>query len=441
MLNPPRPCAPIELTRQTLRSHLAHTGIQTRESCPISPLILSRHAHQQLQNAAVSLLKLCKRAALSAGDSTQARLHAYTATGHDYPLFSSDLTFEDRYCDVFARPDFVLTEAGPKVLEFNVSGAVGGVPELACLQTGLQSAYSRRDSIRFDWSSPYDDRARTFREIAVREGLPGRVLIIGSTRDLEYTDSTRVFELEVDALHRQGLMADFSEPEKLESIMEAVSGNSHDAFPLSLRMFTIPEWAELGIDLTLVRRWMNGGSLLLGPQTSAFLANKKTLAWLSEGLPWMTRQDHETVAKFVPWSRWLADRNTTLPDGTVGALLSFCLRHQTDLVLKEAIGMQGRQVTVGRDVSESRWHELLIAAADLGNAIVQAYVEPCLQQVWMSHGPHEDQLELLKMRPIISFFVFGGRAGSGWARFRPNDSYGVISCEGFGAFETAIAPD
>ncbi|WP_335945840.1 hypothetical protein [Pseudomonas sp. G166] len=441
MPDTPRPATPIELTRRILQRHLADTGIQARESCPISPVILDRRVHHRLQNAAMSLLKLLKRAALSAGDSTQARLNAYGATEQDYPLFSTDLHFEDSYSDVFARPDFVLTTSGPKVLEFNVSGAVGGIPELACLQAGLQAAYGRREAIRFKWSSPYDDRARAFREIATREDLEGRVLVVGSVRDLEYTNSTKVFDLEVEALRRQGLVADFCEPEHLDDILEATHGDSHAAFPLSLRMFTIPEWAELGIDLSTVRRWLDGGSLLLGPQTSAFLANKKTLAWLSEGLPWMTRQDRETVAEFVPWSRCLADRNTTLLGGAEGALLPFCLTHQECLVLKEAIGMQGRQVTIGREVSEAQWHDLVTTAAASGNSIVQAYVEPSLQQVWMSHGAHDDQTELLKMRPIISFFVFGGRPGSGWARFRPDDSYGVVSCEGFGAFETAIAPD
>lgn len=441
MPHTPRPTAPIELTRRILQSHLADTGIQSRESCPISPVFLDRRAHRKLQEAAVSLLELLKRAALSVGDSTRARLNAYGATEQDYPLFSTNVHFEERYSDVFARPDFVLTASGPKVLEFNVSGAVGGVPELACLQTGLQAAYGRRDPIRFNWSNPYDDRARAFREIASREGLEGRVLVVGSIRDLEYTNSTKVFDLEVEALHRQGLVADFCEPENLDGILEAVNGNSRAAFPLSLRMFTIPEWTELGIDLSAVRRWLEGGSLLLGPQTSAFLANKKTLAWLSEGLPWMTRQDHATVAEFVPWSRCLADRNTTLLEGAEGALLPFCLAHQERLVLKEAIGMQGRQVTVGRDVSEAQWYDLITTAAAPGNAIVQEYVEPCLQPVWMSQGAHDAQTELLKMRPIISFFVFGGRPGSGWARFRPDDSYGVVSCEGFGAFETAIASD
>ncbi|MCV2353166.1 hypothetical protein LNV09_03205 [Paucibacter sp. B2R-40] len=435
----PRPTAPIELTRRVILSHLVDIDVQPGESIPISPVILDNLTHRRLQDAAMALLKLSKRAALGAGDSTSERLEAYGATEQDYPLFTSDLAFEDRYSDVIARPDFVLTESGPKLLEFNVSGAVGGVPKLACRQAGLQAAYGRRDSIRWNWSNPYDDRARAFSNVAIREGVDGRVLVIGSTRDLQHTDSAKCFDLEVEALQRQGMVADFSEPEDLESILDSVNGNSRAAFPLSLRMFTIPEWAELGIDLNIVRRWLKGGSLLLTSQTASFLANKKTLAWLSEGMPWMTRQDRATVAEFVPWSRYLADRQSTLPNGAIGALLPFCLKNQERLVLKQAIGMQGLQVTIGREVTELEWHGCVTASAIAGNSIVQEYVEPCSQQVWMSHGRYEDQLELLKMRPIISFFVFGDCVGSGWARFRPDHSYGIVSCQGFGAFEAPIA--
>ena len=102
--------------------------------------------------------------------------------------------------------------------------------------------------------------------------------------------------------------------------------------------------------------------------------------------------------------------------------------------------MQGLQVTVGRDTTAAGWSDAVEAAVRDTDCVVQRYVEPSLQEVWMSHGPAEDEVELLRTRPIVSYFLFGRRAGSGWARFRPDDTFGVVSREGFNAYETAIAP-
>lgn len=439
-ITPPRPSAPIEVTRRLILESTADTAIPPRELCPISPVVIPRAAHAKIQQGAVELLALCKRAALSSGDSTKSRLEAYNVTSDDYPLFSADPVFEDRFCDIFARPDFVITDQGPKVLEFNVSGAVGGVPELATLQRGLQSAYRRRDDITWDWENPFDGRARAFEAVAKSDNLDPRVLIIGSTQDLKHSDQPKIFDLEVDALHRRDLVADYCEPDQLLELLNLSHGDSGALFPLSLRMFTIPEWEGLGIDLSGVRAWLEGGSWLLTSQTAAFLANKKTLAWLSEGLPWMTRRDHAIIDEFVPWSRTVSDRCTTLPSHEIGPLLHHLLDHQHGLVLKQGIGMQGLQVTVGKDVTQQAWRSAVQAAVAAEDSMVQEYVEPCLQEVWMSHGPNEDDVELLRARPIVSFFLFGNHAGSGWARYRPNDSFGVVSREGFGAHETAIAP-
>lgn len=440
MIHPPRPTGPLGVTRRLIRENTIDTGIPPREGCPISPLVLPRAVHVRTQQAAVALLSLCKRAALSSGDSTEARLASYNASALDYPLFSEDQHFEDGFCDIFARPDFVVTDQGPKVLEFNVSGAIGGVPELATLQQGLQSAYSRRDSISWQWEDPFDGRARAFATVAQCHGLDPRVLILGSTRDLKHSSSAKIFDLEANALHRRGLVADYCEPEQLTDLLSSAGGDSKSLFPLSLRMFTIPEWERLNINLDGVRAWLDGGSWLLTPQTSAFLANKKTLAWLSEGLPWMTRQDRAIVDEFVPWSRTISDRFTTLPERNSGDLLHHVIEKQYDLVIKQGIGMQGLQVSVGKDVSATTWGTLVQAAVAHNNSIVQQYVEPCAQEIWMSHGPNEDETQLLRTRPIVSYFVFGNRVGSGWARFRPDDTFGVVSREGYGAFETAIAP-
>lgn len=434
MNDPQRPLGPISETRRIMRDYTRDTGIPPRDSTPISPLFLERNAYFEIRRAALQILRLCKRAVLSCGSSTGERLEFYQVDPAEYPLFSGDAEFEEGLCDIFARPDFVLTDTGPKVLEYNVSGAVGGVAELSTLMAALEASYGRRCSVPWEWADPFADRAAAFENVADYYGLTKDVLVVGSSRDLKHASTPRILDLETDALRARGFRAEYVEPEGIE---EAIRRGVPD---LGLRMFTIPEWEELGIDFEPVRDLLVAGNWLLTPQTSAFLANKKTLGLLSEGLPWMSAEDRRLVAKYVPWTRVLGDRRSTSPSGRRIDLIDYVLSKREDVVLKQGIGMQGLQVTIGRLTTPGIWEEMITSSARDCSSIVQSYVEPTSQQVWMSHGESHAETELLRTKPILSFFLFGGRSGSGWARFRPDDTFGLVSREGFGAFETAIHP-
>lgn len=433
MEHPSPPSGPVSETRRLIFDAIRDTGVPLRDFVPISPILVTPQEQRALQFAATALLDLCRRTVLYLSDSTAGRLDAYGADSTDYPLFTSDTAFEEGLCDVFARPDFILTDDGPCLLEFNVSGAIGGVPELSTMQAGLRAAYGRRRNVSWSWSDPYRDRARAFGRISSRHGFDRTAIVVGSVRDMKHTSKPKIFDLEVEALRDQGFAAEFVEPDSIDSYLEAAPTPK-----LGLRMFTVPEWAEAGIELGSVRRLLDRGCWLLGPQSSAFLANKKTLAFLSEGMPWMTRRDHALVTQYLPWTRLVGDRQTTNSHGDQVDLLPYCLQYQDSLVLKEAIGMQGMQVTIGSECSAAQWEESVHRAASDGGSIIQRLVTPTTRAVWLSHGDAESDNELVRTRPIVSYFVFDGQASGGWARFRPDDSYGIVSREGFGAFETAV---
>ncbi len=95
MITPPRPSAPLELVRGTVREGTADTGIPPREGCPLSPVVLPRATEREVQRAGLALLDLSRRTVLDLGDSTQARMEAFGTTAEDYPLFSRDQQFED----------------------------------------------------------------------------------------------------------------------------------------------------------------------------------------------------------------------------------------------------------------------------------------------------------------------------------------------------------
>ncbi|WP_158895675.1 hypothetical protein [Amycolatopsis anabasis] len=424
---------PAPQIRDVVRREIRDTGVPPRDALPAAPFVIPRCSYRELFHIANVLLDLLRRTVLHLGVSTEGRLAALGTTREDYPLFLDDLFLEERYAACMARPDVVVGATGPKFLEFNVSGAVGGPVEAHCLQRAWHFLEHRTHHSRLCYDDPFAARAWLFRAVCGELDLPPRLAWVGSTRDLYHTDSTRYFDLELDYLHRQGFVADHFEPEELATALDAGLPNGYSA---GLRHFTIPEWRELGIDTAPVAQALKTGCLLLSPQTSALLANKKTLGLISEGQPWMSKAEQQVVDDYVPWTRVLGDRQVTREADTI-ELGPFTLEHQEHLVLKRGIGMKGLQVVLGRDCSPEQWSDHVHTAITAGDSVVQDYVEPGRCRLDISWS-EDSRVQPEQVAPVLSPFLFGGRRGGLWARFFATGQTGVISREGYGAMENVV---
>ncbi|NEE60423.1 hypothetical protein G3M55_89950, partial [Streptomyces sp. SID8455] len=132
----------------------------------------------------------------------------------------------------------------------------------------------------------------------------------------------------------------------------------------------VDDWRDLGIGLEPVHSAVSRGALLFPPQSSYLIANKKTLAWISEGLPWMTEDDRELVARYLPWTRLVHPRKVEWR-GVRHDLAALLLENRRDFVLKKAIGMMGLQVVLGPYATDQEWEGAVTAALADRDSIVQ----------------------------------------------------------------------
>lgn len=75
-----------------------------------------------------------------------------------------------------------------------------------------------------------------------------------------------------------------------------------------------------------------------------------------------TADELRVFRRHVPWTRLVADRRTTLPDGTTGALLPYLVAARDELVLKPNRSYGGTGVTVGAVTDEAAWAAAIDAA-------------------------------------------------------------------------------
>ncbi|WP_410631006.1 hypothetical protein [Amycolatopsis sp. cmx-4-83] len=423
-----QPVPPRRLSGPAIKTLLRHelrdcgTRLES-ETLAVQPLLTSRTAYDELFAAASGLVRLVRRCVAESAPTRAGRLAALGMA--DGPFEPRDEDFESRYADVMARPDVVLGPDGPRFLEFNVSGTFGGPAEVRLFTGAWTRVYGEGTFFGHD---PFSARAAMYKEVCTELGLPAAVRFLGSIRDRPGARTARYYEEEVEHFVAHSFDASFVEPEDLPVV---------PAGSLLHRYFAVDDWRDLGIDVGPVHDAVARGCVLFPPQSSYLLANKKVLAWLSEGTAWMSEPDRALVDRYLPWTR-VVKPGPVLRGGVAHRdFADFALSHQDELVLKKAVGMMGLQVTLGPFTSESAWRDEVARALADGDTIVQDYVTPGRVPVEMTDETG-DGTHVRSIAPVLSPILFGGQPAGCWARYRGTGEDGIIGASGHGATENVL---
>ncbi|MCP9959801.1 hypothetical protein [Streptomyces sudanensis] len=419
-----RPAAPADTIRRMLRHELRDTGWPYQPVLPAAPMAIPRAAYAEVFRVSVALVELLRRTALETGPTTAARLAAYRMPATEDRLWTRDPFTEERYADFVVRPDLVIGPDGPRFLEFNVSGALGGVVEThSRLAVWRRLHADEAGRTPFRSPDPFTVRAAAFRSLAEELALAPRVAVVGSSRVAGV--QRRYFETEADHYESHGLTARFFEPEELP---EAWDCAPHLRHPIGLRNFTIPDWLQAGVDTAPVQDALDNGCLLVGTQTSTFLHSKLTMGLLSEGRPWMTRADRDLVDRYLPWTRVLSERKTDR-EGRQVDLVPFVLANRELLVLKAGLGECGNEVVIGRETDRAAWESAVAGAVEDGTSIVQDFVRPQTCRVALIADGCDEPYDA-DVAPVLGPLVFGGRPAGLFCRFFGDGSAGIVSVRG-----------
>ncbi|ARZ71879.1 hypothetical protein SMD11_6303 [Streptomyces albireticuli] len=414
--------------RDVLREEMRDLGFH-EELVSARPLVVPARGAAELYGAAARLLDLLRRALLASGPTARHRMAALGVDESLHPLFVDD-RLEERYCGCMARPDAVIGEDGPRFLEFNVGGAVGGAVHTHMMTRAWRRVHGGAggDRAPFDGPSLFGARRRLFAAVCEELGLPRAVALLGTVRDLPGVGSARYFDVEIGHLRRHGFRAEFLEPEELD---RAYDPDGRFRFPLGLRHFTVTEWREHGIDLAPVRRALDAGCLFLAPQTAFLISNKKVLGWVSEGLPWMTGAERELVRRYLPWTRVVRERRVAWRgrDHDLGELL---VRRRPCFVLKKAVGMCGDGVLLGPSTDPVVWERAVGRALREEDSVAQEYVEAGRCAALVTDGTGSGTRPTT-IAPLLGPYVVAGKPAGCLVRYFASGESGIVSMYGHGA--------
>ncbi len=208
-----------------------------------------------------------------------------------------------------ARADVVIGADGPKFVEINVSGAVGGMADTQAYRQGWRRIAGQAGRAPFAGVDIWARLAALVERTCAELGAAPSAVIVDHFSEIDQTNTPRTMRLQVDGLAAHGVRARHLDP---VGLLAGIGLPGPLREPLGLAEFDLADARAAGCDLSPVRAALDAGFLTIPSQTSWLLHSKKTLAWLSEGRPWMSPRERE-LARSLP----AVDQDGRGPSGVV----------------------------------------------------------------------------------------------------------------------------
>jgi hypothetical protein len=399
----------------------------------LQPLVVPPESFRELLWATAQLVGLLRKAVLNAAADRDGRIAALGIDRADCPFFVPDDSFELRHCAGMARADVVIGTGGPKFVEINVGGPIGGMADTeACRQawrriTGLAG---RRP---FAGADIWPRLAAMVRRACAELGTEPAAVIVDHLSEIDPTTTGRTVQLQVDGLAAHGVRARHLDPADLLAGI-GLPGPLRER--LGLAEFDQADCQESGCDLSPVRAALDAGFLAIPTQTSWLLHSKKTLAWLSEGQPWMNPGERALAERYLPWTRTVGDRPVWWR-GRRHHLPSLLTEHRESFVLKGATGNSGQEVVFGARTEPGDWIRHVEHAVRTGYPVAQEVVISDTTPIDVLHESGE--ITRVMANSVISPFCIGGDPAGCLARFGPSGPPGLVRIADGAVFTCLLA--
>ncbi|MGH3244282.1 MAG: hypothetical protein ACRDNL_28175 [Spirillospora sp.] len=418
---PPEIGLPVERIADVMREELRELPLPVLPIA-LQPFVVPKSSYRELLTATADLLQLLRKTVVQLAPDRAGRIAALGLDPDDCPYWVDDENFELRHCADIARADVVIGHDGPKFVEMNVSGAIGGMVHFQLYQRAWRRVRELAGQPSFVGVDTFAQLAALIKRTCAELGTAPSAAIVGTTREWGAGVPSRHFDFQVAELRQHGVNAvhlDF------EDLLDGIGLPDRLDFPLGIAEFTEYDASVGGYDIGPVGKALDGGFRVIPSASSWLVHTKKLLAMVSEGLPWMNPAERELVERYVPWSRLVGDRDVRWR-GDGHNLPELLVDRQENFILKGATGDAGREVVFGERTSPGEWAKLIDDAVRTGYHMVQEVVPTPPYPVDVMVNDAGD-IERVQANSVISPFCIGGTPTGCFARFVPEARPGVIS--------------
>ncbi|MEU2900455.1 glutathionylspermidine synthase family protein [Streptomyces sp. NPDC001273] len=328
------------------------------------------------------------------------------------------------------RADLYRDDTGFRLLEFNLSSALGGLqtPELnRLLLTDDRLARFVHDE-RLSFPDTVAALAEVIKAAAPgcgRSAAPRRVALMDCASGYRSTEPEIRVLARLLASHGVTAVPCHTGQVREDGGRILVDG---DRIDVVYRFFTLGELTADAASTAAAEALLDALARcevpLLSPLRTSMHGNKLALAMLWEDACQETFAPHELelVRRLLPWTHELRTGTVRTREGAAVDLLDHCRRHRERLVLKPAHGLGGTGTVLGRGVGDEEWAAHLNAS--LGRPhVVQELVAPQPEPFPSTAEPGAASEWVLNW----GAFLIGRRYAGAFLRGLPTERADVIS--------------
>jgi uncharacterized circularly permuted ATP-grasp superfamily protein len=183
------------------------------------------------------------------------------------------------------------------------------------------------------------------------------------------------FDLICERFQRHGIPARFVDPRELEYKDGELSAGGQPIDLIYRRLLTSELLGREDEVKALIEAYRARVVCVVNSFRAKLLDKKMLLAMLHDDriARHYTAEEAEAIRRHVPWTRRVAERKTTGPDGAEIDLVPWALAHRAELVLKPNDEVGGRGVLIGANLENGVW-ERAVKLALIDPSVVQKRV-------------------------------------------------------------------
>jgi hypothetical protein len=401
------------------------------------PTFINRKSKEAFREAGEKLFDLIKQIPKRVFNNDPQKMNAYYHQPINLIQLQMDGVSKDHLDHLVSRGDFILSPAGLKCVEYNVTVNLGGwqIPiwESLYLNTPIIGRFFQEYQVKnFNKNllSLFLDHMihSSLTKISPSEAELNIALVVRGVvegaNNTNWIDSTRSY---LNVLYK----------ESLQRIAESLTGsvivcNFHHLHLLDdclyykdKKIHGAAETCHGMVSPDVMTAFKTGNIRLINGPITDVLSSKLNLALLSDyqttGV--FTARERKIIDAFVPWTRKIKPGSTTYKAKKINDLEYFIRSHREKLVIKPALGYGGKKVCVGNKVSQELWEKNVNTAFQEKDWVVQELVESSTG-IYQSGEKGCDYHDM-----VWGFFIFGSRYTGAWVRVMPQESNkGVINC-------------
>ncbi|MGD2088414.1 MAG: hypothetical protein PVH61_19715 [Candidatus Aminicenantes bacterium] len=408
------------------------------------PTFVSRQVRTQLQGAGTAVFQLVKQVPQRLFNNDPQKIGAYFGIPAEYIQLQLESIKSGHLENLLARGDFIFSATGLKCIEYNVTGAMGGLElplmESLYLKNPIMAKFFQENRLKNYNNNQYVILLRHLLAAAGKK-FPNenhREINIAFTLP-EYKRTGFLLEVEeyLNRVYHQ-VRGDHDNPTEGTVIIcdfPHLTTEKNAIFFNGKRIHILVEMYHGDVPRTIFFTSLLGNVMLYNGPVTQLLSNKLTQALLSENenTGVFSQQESQWIKAYIPWTRRIVPGKVTVATGTLH-LEDFLYTRREQLVIKPVRELGGKDVCVGRFTPAGQWEEVVKRALgdETNNWIVQEYIEPSTHLYqYGNQGCAEHQV-------IWGIFIFGTTYGGGFLRLLPyENTNGVINTRQ-GATKTVI---